>query len=45
MSGWKQFYDSVEPQNESYPYDWDQKLGMFQKLLILRCLRPDKVRA
>ncbi|PIK40096.1 putative dynein heavy chain 7, axonemal isoform X1 [Apostichopus japonicus] len=42
--GWKVIYDSVEPQNEKMTGDWDSQLGMFQKLIVLRCLRPDKVR-
>ena len=40
---WKVNYDSVEPQHEPLPQDWDTKIGMFQKMLVLRCLRPDKV--
>lgn len=40
---WKAYYDSVEPQHEKLPGDWEEKLGMFQKLIVLRCLRPDKV--
>ncbi|XP_071822297.1 dynein axonemal heavy chain 7-like isoform X1 [Apostichopus japonicus] len=41
--GWKVIYDSVEPQNEKMTGDWESQLGMFQKLIVLRCLRPDKV--
>ena len=41
---WKVYYDSVEPHHEPLPQEWDTKIGMFQKMLILRCLRPDKVR-
>ena len=31
-----------EPHNEQMPKDWGH-LEHFQQLLILRCLRPDKV--
>ena len=41
---WKVYYDSVEPHHETLPQEWDTKIGMFQKMLVLRCLRPDKVR-
>ena len=41
---WKQFYDSVEPHVEKLPDKWHKKLGSFQKILVLRCLRPDKVK-
>lgn len=40
---WKKIYDSVEPHHESLPKNWNKKLGMFQRMLLLRCLRPDKV--
>ncbi|XP_058956956.2 dynein axonemal heavy chain 7 [Pocillopora verrucosa] len=43
LEGWKKIYDSNEPQNEPLPGDWDEKLGQFQKMVILRCLRPDKM--
>ena len=39
---WKEYYDSVDPQTHALPKQWD-KLGMFQKMIVLRCLRPDKV--
>ena len=43
IESWKAYYDSVEPHHEKLPGNWEAKLGMFQKLLLLRCFRPDKV--
>ncbi|XP_064598423.1 dynein axonemal heavy chain 7-like [Liolophura sinensis] len=40
---WKVIYDSTEPNKEQYPGEWQQRLGLFQRMLVLRCLRPDKV--
>ena len=40
---WKVYYDSTQPQVEKLPGEWNESLGMFQKLIIVRCLRPDKV--
>ncbi|XP_076449948.1 dynein axonemal heavy chain 7-like [Babylonia areolata] len=40
---WKVIYDSMEPQHEKYPGEWNTKLESFQRLLALRCLRSDKV--
>ncbi|KAI5937324.1 Dynein heavy chain 1, axonemal [Manis javanica] len=36
-------FDSLEPHREPLPGIWDQYLDQFQKLLVLRCLRGDKV--
>ncbi|XP_070569551.1 dynein axonemal heavy chain 7-like isoform X2 [Ptychodera flava] len=41
--GWKSIYDSMEPQKEDLPGEWNEHLGQFQKMLTLRCLRPDKI--
>ena len=43
LEEWKRIYDSVEPHHESLPKSWKSKLKQFQSMLILRCLRPDKV--
>ena len=43
MAAWKQYYDNTEPQHEKLPGSWNDKLGLFQKIIVLRCLRPDKV--
>ena len=44
IASWKVYYDSVEPHVEKLPAEWNDKIGMFQKMIVLRCLRPDKVR-
>uniref|UniRef100_A0A8B9LHE3 Dynein axonemal heavy chain 12 n=1 Tax=Astyanax mexicanus TaxID=7994 RepID=A0A8B9LHE3_ASTMX len=36
-------YDSKEPYNTPLPKPWCDKLSDFQKMIIYRCLRPDKI--
>ncbi|KAJ3286989.1 Dynein heavy chain 7, axonemal [Borealophlyctis nickersoniae] len=40
---WKHLFDSAEPQELAMPGIWKDQLNPFQKLLVLRCLRPDKM--
>ncbi|KAG8124794.1 hypothetical protein E2320_020258, partial [Naja naja] len=39
--GWKTVYDSLNPHHEEFPEEWQNKLEGFQRMLIIRCLRPD----
>jgi dynein heavy chain len=41
--GWKEMYDSADPQNHELPGGWDSKVTPAQRLCILRALRPDRV--
>uniref|UniRef100_G1R661 Dynein axonemal heavy chain 1 n=1 Tax=Nomascus leucogenys TaxID=61853 RepID=G1R661_NOMLE len=43
LSEFRVIFDSLEPHREPLPGIWDQYLDQFQKLLVLRCLRGDKV--
>uniref|UniRef100_A0A2K6RAQ5 Dynein axonemal heavy chain 1 n=1 Tax=Rhinopithecus roxellana TaxID=61622 RepID=A0A2K6RAQ5_RHIRO len=43
LSEFRVIFDSLEPHREPLPGIWDKYLDQFQKLLVLRCLRRDKV--
>lgn len=38
-------YDSQEPQEEALPEAWAGRVSRFQRLALLRALRPDKMTA
>ena len=40
---WKKWFDSLNPQDDMFPGKWERTLSQFQKLLILRVLRDEKV--
>lgn len=40
---WKQWFMSNEPEATPLPGEWENKLNEFQKILIVRSLRPDRV--
>ncbi|EDW55574.1 GM17246 [Drosophila sechellia] len=41
---WKPFFDSKSPQdNKDIPKSWENRVSVFQKLLLLRVFRPDKL--
>ncbi|XP_049921653.1 dynein axonemal heavy chain 12 [Epinephelus moara] len=39
----KPIYDSKEPSNTPLPAPWCEQLNELQKMIIVRCLRPDKI--
>ncbi|XP_053363484.1 dynein axonemal heavy chain 7-like [Clarias gariepinus] len=41
--GWKEVYDSKEPHHTPFPEKWEKNLVQFQRMLVVRCLRPDKI--
>ncbi|KAI7795154.1 dynein axonemal heavy chain 1 [Triplophysa rosa] len=41
--GFKSIFDSSQPHREPLPGEWNNILDSFQKLLVLRCLRADRL--
>ncbi|KYN44278.1 Dynein heavy chain 7, axonemal [Trachymyrmex septentrionalis] len=39
---WKKIFDHKEPHTTTFPAPWN-KLSSFEKMLVLRCIRPDKI--
>ncbi|XP_065670290.1 dynein axonemal heavy chain 12 isoform X3 [Hydra vulgaris] len=40
---WKSIFDSKDPEKNVLPHPWSENLTDFQKIIVIRCLRPDKV--
>ncbi|KAJ3091162.1 Dynein heavy chain 7, axonemal [Quaeritorhiza haematococci] len=45
LQDWKNIFDSSDPHTMPLCGMWETKLTPFQKLLVLRCIRPDKITA
>ena len=43
LGDWQRMFDSSNPHREPFPEPWASKLDSFQKILVMRCLRFDKV--
>jgi dynein heavy chain len=40
---WKTVFDDAEPQIAKFPAPWSERLSEFQNMLVIHCIRPDKV--
>lgn len=43
IEDWKAVYDSSEPHRCKLPTPWHENLDGFQRMIVLRAIRPDKV--
>ena len=43
VAAWRAIYDSSQPHQEKLPGAYSETTSEFQRLLLLRCLRPDKL--
>nr|XP_020824636.1 dynein heavy chain 12, axonemal isoform X2 [Phascolarctos cinereus] len=43
IGDWHEIYDSKEPHMVPFPKPLDTNLNELQKIIVLRCLRPDKI--
>ncbi|GMI06146.1 hypothetical protein TrVE_jg2421 [Triparma verrucosa] len=42
-SEWKKIYDSTAPHEEKFAGEWEDKLSGMSRLIVLRCIRSDKL--
>merc|ERR1719487_1031383 len=45
LRDWKKWFMSSEPEKEPLPGEWDARLNSLQKLIVVRCIRTDRVAA
>jgi len=43
LDAWQAYYNDKTPQNAKLPAPWHEKLDDFARIIVLRCIRPDKV--
>lgn len=43
VSAWRDYYDVDEPQNIRVPEPWESKLNEFQRIIVMKLVRPDKL--
>nr|XP_034175500.1 dynein heavy chain 12, axonemal isoform X3 [Osmia lignaria] len=43
LSDWKNYYDLLNPEDSPLPHPWEAVLTPFQKLIVTRIIRTDKV--
>lgn len=43
MDDWKNYYDWLDDENLQFPNPWYDKLSDFQRILVIRILKPYKV--
>ncbi|CAE8702622.1 unnamed protein product, partial [Polarella glacialis] len=43
LRDWKKWYSSPEPEKEPLPGEWNERLDLLQKLIVVRCVRMDRV--
>lgn len=43
ITAWKKIYDHPEPELQPYPAPWNDRITLFEKIIVLKAIRPDKV--